>query len=127
MAKKDLQKEIRNREGLIISEGTLKIDDLLAVAHDILAEYKIQPTKLKKDIFSVFRGKGQEMPENLGLQMPLFWDEIEIRPSKQEDAQWLWHDEVFDKFNDIAPKGYYFGSSDGDGACIGFFKAEGDE
>jgi hypothetical protein len=127
MAKKDLQKEIRKGEGMIISEGTLKTDDLLAVAHDLLTEYKIQPAKLKKEIFSLFRGKGQEMPENLGLQMPLFWDEIELRPKKVHDASYIWSEDVFNKFNEIAPKGYYFGSSEGDGACIGFFKAEEEE
>ena len=33
-------------------------------------------------------------------------------------------DTLFTVLNGIAPEGYYFGSSDGDGACFGFFEAE---
>jgi len=50
-----------------------------------------------------------------------FYSRITIPENKQEEAGYIW-EEVFDYFNNICPANYFFGATDGDGACFGFFK-----
>jgi hypothetical protein len=121
MAKKDLQKLIRKHEGLILSDGTLKTESLLATAYDCIVDFNMREGELLKDI-----AKAINLKDGLvRAQTADYHGHLSI--TDEEEASYLWNEDVFNKFNELAPKGYYFGSSDGDGACIGFFKAEGDE
>lgn len=103
MSVKDLQKNIWRKGGLVISEGTLRVEDLLDAAYSVMVDYNLR-TPLKQEIRGLFFN-GELMEERLG------------------DAEYIWNEDVFDYMNDIAPSGYYFGSHEGDGACIGFFQA----
>jgi hypothetical protein len=40
---------------------------------------------------------------------------------------YLVYERVFDALNNVSPQGFYFGASEGDGACFGFWKAEEEE
>lgn len=118
MSIKDLQKDIRKEEGYILSDGTLNLTHLLPKAYDLMLSYNLQ-TNLKKEIESVFTA--------LPTFHNQYYGETEIIEDKMEDAVYLWNEDIFNYFNNISPNGYYFGSSEGDGACLGWFKYEENE
>jgi hypothetical protein len=45
------------------------------------------------------------------------------------DSEWQYDilSDLFDRLNDFAPEGYYFGAHEGDGACFGYWQVEEDE
>jgi hypothetical protein len=122
MSIKDLQKVIKQEEGYILSDGTLNLTHLLPKAYDLILTYNMR-TNLKQEIESVFVNTDKVTEEKL---LPTFanqyYDHVEIPEDKQEDASYLWNNDIFNYFNNISPTGYYFGSQEGDGACIGWFK-----
>ena len=117
MSKKELQKYIRNREGLILSEGTLREEDLLATVYDFLQSWGIRFNK--KDILDLF-----EYESEYNLSNQVYWDKARLKPNIEDYDAWETFHEFSDFLNEIAPSGYYFGSHPGDGACIGFFRDE---
>lgn len=124
MSIKDLQKDIRKGQGYILSDGTLNLLHLLPKAYDLMLEYNMRTT-LKDEIENVFTNTDEEEIEKC---LPTFhnqyYSHIEIPDNKQEDASYLWNEDIFNYFNNISPSGYYFGSSEGDGTCIGWFEYE---
>lgn len=128
MSKKDLQRDIRNSGGFILSDGTLDVSDLLAKSYDLMIAYNLRPNiygyTQEKSIF-------QEIVETLNatkLSIPrltteVYYNRAKVSKDKEEQAYMLWED-ITDYFQEIAPSGYYFGASEGDGACIGWFKFE---
>lgn len=120
MSKRDLQKDVRKEGGYILSDGTCNMKHLLPKAHDLILEYKIQSSDLLTLIRKCF---SCTRPYWLWCDM---WTETyhgRIELKEDADANEVWN-EVCDFFNSLAPAGYYFGSSEGDGACIGWFKYE---
>jgi len=118
MSKKELQKYIRNREGLILSEGTLRPEDLLSTVYDFLQSWGIRFNK--KDILDLFELDKQTD----SLSEAVYWNKARLKPNIEEIDAWETFHEFFDFLNELAPAGYYFGSHPGDGACIGFFRDE---
>jgi len=118
MGKKELQKLIRQREGLILSEGTLRVEDLLASVYDFLDSARIRFNK--KDILDLFEFDDK----NLSLSEAIYWDKARLKANIEDIDAWETFYEFSDFLNEIAPNGYYFGSHPGDGACIGFFRDE---
>jgi hypothetical protein len=116
MGKKELQREIRKQEGYILSDGTCNLQHLLPKAYDLMENYGLR-TSLKQGIREVFN---HEQPTFYNQ----YYGKIELKEDKKETANYLWNEDIYNYFNDICPAGYYFGSSEGDGACIGFFKFE---
>lgn len=117
MSKKDLQRDICKKGGLILSDGTLNLEHLLPKAHDLLRDYNINPS-LRKEIRKLFVVRGWENGDDM-------WTHVyhgRVRIKDDEQASYLWNEDVYNYFNNIAPNGYYFGSLEGDGACIGWFK-----
>lgn len=106
---------IAKSEGFILSEDTLKISDLLQGAFRFLHQHELNGP-LMKDIMSLFQATFVLDVLCYGT----YHDELKLDSS--ESASYLWNEDVFNYFNEIAPEGYYFGSSEGDGACIGWFK-----
>lgn len=130
MSKKDLQKTIIDSEGLILSDYTLNLNHLLASAYDLIIQYNllgnpnshIQRHTIRQDILKCFKftdgfQKGEE------LFRKVYYGEAEVNEHSEYSPYYVWED-VTDYFNNIAPNGYYFGSSAGDGACIGWFQNE---
>jgi hypothetical protein len=115
MSIKDLQKDIRKHQGYILSNGTCNLQHLLPKAYDLIKGYNLR-TALPKDIEEVFTG------------VPSFIEQYHGRSVVRDDegASYVWNESVYNYFNDIAPKGYYFGASEGDGACLGWFKCDED-
>lgn len=128
MSIKNLQKNIRNEGGYILSDGTLNLTHLLPKAYDLITGYNMR-TKLKQEIEKVFTvtDRASDKIESLPTFYNQYYSYVEITENRQENASDLWNDDIYNYFNNISPKGYYFGSSEGDGACIGWFKYSEDE
>jgi allophanate hydrolase subunit 1 len=123
MSIKDLQKTIRQREGLILSTDTLNLIHLLPASYDLMVNYNMRTT-LKNDIESVFANTDKDEEEKeLPTYTNQYYSRIEIPEEKAEEANYIL-EEVFNYFENISPNGYYFGNTEGDGACFGFFKCE---
>lgn len=118
MNKVDFQKHVRKNEGYILSDGTLNLEHLLSKAYDFIVLYNLE-TELKEDILECFEYDGEV---NGDLFLKQYYDEARL--NEDYNATVLWNEDVYMYFNEIAPDGYYFGSSDGDGALIGWFKYE---
>lgn len=116
MSKKDFQQWVKKNEGYILSDGTLNLTHLLAKAHDFIVNFRIK-TPLKKEIASLFKGIENESC----ILNKVYHSETHILEEKMEEANAIWNEDVFYFLNEIAPNGYSFGSSDGDGALIGWF------
>jgi len=125
--KKDLQELIIKKEGLIFSEGTLNLTHLLSAVYDLIVEFNLD-SNLEKDIEKVFTNTDPEDDEkNLPTYHNQYYGYIEIPKDKEEEASYIFNEDIFDLFNDIAPEGFYFGNLEGDGACFGWFVVEDEE
>lgn len=147
MSIKQLQYDIKSHGGYILSDGTLNLQHLLPKAYDLIKAYEIRQGNAKslaKQILEVFEvteryplhhEAGVESildPKKPGLFNAQYWSWVKLKEgSNAEEAHsfgwtqsWLWNECVFELFNRFSPRGYYFGSSEGDGACIGWFKYE---
>ena len=117
--KKDLQELIIKKEGLIFSEGTLNLTHLLAAAYDLIVEFNLD-SNLEKDIEKVFTNDEKNLPTYHNQ----YYGYIEIPKDKEEEASYIFNEDIFNLFNDVAPEGFYFGNIEGDGACFGWFVIE---
>jgi len=121
MSIKHLQNDIRKGEGYIFSDGTLNLQHLLPKAYDLIKDYNLQSKQAKsilQDIKEVFNHKDPSFINQYYSKIKL-----DVKNSEQmENASYIWHEDIFNFFNNIAPNKYYFGSTEGDGACIGWFK-----
>lgn len=81
-----------------ISWGTMLEEDIIEKIEDFLEEF--DPGKYATAMCS---------REDLDLQDP------------EDQAYYCW-EVLFDLMNDIAPEGSYFGASEGDGSCFGFWE-----
>lgn len=91
----------------VVSDGTLKPEDLIPKFLNALKHDETAHAKFLKD-----------NPEILEIQS---WDDVD------DETKSMLVDELTDALNDIAPDGYFFGASDGDGACFGFWAVDPDE
>lgn len=91
----------------VVSDGTLKPEDLIPKFLNALKHDETAHSKFLKD-----------NPEILEIQS---WDDVD------DETKSMLVDELTDALNDIAPDGYFFGASDGDGACFGFWAVDPDE
>lgn len=113
---------IKSNEGFILSDGTLNLTHLLSKAHDLIVAYNMNDS-LQIDIIDLF---DLDCPLEKGetLYSKQYHGEAKIYEDSEQDANEIWNDDVYNYFNEISPNGYSFGSFDGDGACIGWFKVE---
>ena len=98
---------ILQEEGMILSHDTLRNSDLLnAIYHKVIEPFDLWPS---------FRNE---------LEQLLEYPEEELNnpePFSIGDEASCIIDEAFDYLIDISPEGYYFGTSEGDGAEFGFY------
>lgn len=128
MSIKNLQKDIKKAEGYILSDGTCNLTHILPKCYDLIVAYNLR-TDIKTEITKVFVNTlATTSKEKL---LPTFenqyYSRIEIPDNKQEESGYIFNELIFNYFNNISPKGFYFGSSEGDGACFGWFKIEENE
>ncbi len=103
-----------------ISHGTLRPEDLLSTFISKLeslmlinGEYFSSPLNFsERDRLSNLIGEGQDCFSE---------DGNEIEPEKEEDAQYLINESLFDALDCFAPSFCYFGTHPGDGSDFGFW------
>lgn len=119
MSKAQLQSDIRKLEGLIFSEGTLDTKYLLCRAYDFLKHYKIHDRGLKKKIAKCVGLP----PDCFTATHAYYYNQLNPKKYNQEVADELWEEACY-LLDSLSPAGYSFGSHEGDGSCIGWFKYE---
>lgn len=95
-------------KGMVVSEGTMGVNALIRKYLAVLETYA--PDNYKAYIEANPELKDREM-----------WMALDV-----EDKSYI-VDELADELNKIAPEGYYFGASEGDGACYGFWEVNPNE
>lgn len=83
----------------VYSEGTLRLEDIVIAVEFLAGE-----------------------SADLDVVIQAFW----ASKKGSEERAWCYED-ICGELDDIAPEGCYWGGSEGDPACIGFWKAEDDE
>lgn len=135
LSKESLQTEITNTNGaFIFSDGTLNLQHLLSKAYDLLVAYNLQDAKhgigdLKTSILECFKPlfdttMEQALERDNSLFACQYHGRCELLEYRHGDIALSPHDvweAAFSYFESLAPEGYYFGSQEGDGACIGWF------
>ena len=102
-------------EFILVSEGTLRIDELIINITQTLIEF----------------GDSEVIDEVIMYLNEFPNEALEI--SSMPDKYWLttdayWEFEKLLQFvEDVTPEGWYYSSSEGDGALFGFWKENGDE
>jgi hypothetical protein len=119
MAYEQLVKDIKRFDGKIFSEATLRLGDLLTSAYDLMKDYQLDDDaskELMQDIRDIF---GHDDPTSLNDYYHNLRD-IDSDEDLRYQASELW-ERVSDHFEALSPEGFYFGTSEGDGACFGWF------
>jgi hypothetical protein len=96
----------------IVSTGTLRLEDLLPKywqTAEQLAQLADRPALINPGTLA-------------GLQKLVGEDSRESDWNDEEACQLL--EDLTDTLQDVAPVGFYFGTSEGDGACFGFWLGE---
>lgn len=103
-----IEKHCAEFGGYVVSEGTLRPQDLIPKYLDALRE--LAPAAYQQ---CMMPGCGFPMVPSYALEdeSAEWWD---------NDAHYVM-EQLSDALSEYAPEGYYFGANEGDGACIGFF------
>ena len=131
-----LAEAIKKQDGYILSVDTLRVEDLLVKFMDFLDVWGLKDSKAKEfrvDLPLMFE-PGDRAEDNftmsearsLGYNFCKVYNKIKLKPECEEEASYYWNEDIFNYLNNIAPNNYYFGSSEGDGSCIGFFSYLGE-
>lgn len=119
MSIRDFQKAVRQNGFYEFSHGNLNYEYLLAKAYDFINGWNIKKgKKLTREIADVL---GLDSKHSSAIDA-YYYGWLEMKD--EERASWLWNEDIFNLFNDISPKGYYFSSHEGDGSLFGWFKEE---
>lgn len=126
MSVEKFQEAVKKHEGYILSDGTLNYEHLLAKAYDCIVGWEIE-SDIPKEIIELFAFEKDYAPEDgddISLRELVYFGHAELKEDSQslESASWIWNETLYNFFDEMSPDGYYFGGSEGDGACIGWFK-----
>lgn len=99
---------IEDLKGMVVSEGTMGVNALIRKYLDVLETYA-------PDNYKAYIEANPELKDR-GV-----WMALDV-----QDKSYI-VDELADELDKIAPEGYYFGASEGDGACYGFWSVDPDE
>ncbi len=94
-----------------ISNGTMRPYDVASkILHFLQTEHP--------DVFNEFMNTHPDMKKAYEMddENHPYWN--------SEDCTYDLNDDLWDKMNDVAPEGEYFGAHPGDGASYGFWKSE---
>jgi hypothetical protein len=116
--------DIKRQGGSVVSDGTLRSEDLLPKLCDAL--YSLGKKQLAKDLYK----EGQVALDTIKRLEDASWrnelsdEDCALYQTAWDTISWIINEDLFDALNENAPKGYYFSSHEGDGACFGFWKEE---
>jgi len=106
------------RENVItgrITHGTFRTQDLVEAYMEVLQEHA-------PDVYS---NMADEFAEAFGAYPCAFEDDSVVWYTDWVSS-WL-NDDIFDAMCEIAPPGFYFGATEGDGSDIGYWRCPDDE
>jgi len=118
--------------GMVLSDGTLKDQDLINSCLTFLGTVakKCQIVRkvvyINKEVYVLNVDEhGAYLTEDKVLSPNLKAQGVPISEAftSQELAWWIFNEDMFDLLNEIAPVGCRFGAHEGDGACFGFWSA----
>lgn len=104
------------REAIIVSEGTLRLEDLVPAFIRALEE-RLDEADAQGHNTAHMRRYIREIEERIET-IPDYYE--------TDDANWDLAG-LYDTLNDCAPEGMYFGAHEGDGALYGFWPIEEDD
>lgn len=102
-------------DGLIISSDTVRESDLLFRFANSLLDFSDDE---KHEEIATEALKVLEQYGDFGY----IYYCAEMLEETKDRVWWLVYEGLCNALISIAPKGFYFGCSEGDGACVGFFK-----
>ena len=118
-------KNILQENGNIVSDGVLDLEVLLTKFHDYILINDLDRSILK-EIENLYEINDIHFSVSGLLNTSRYFGKAYFKEGLNN-----YSDEVIEVFenvenylNSLSPKGYYFGSSEGDGACIGYFQME---
>lgn len=108
----ELKKIIKESVGILkeeqsISHGTMRPHDVSTAILDFLKQNH-------PDVYEEFANAHPNMINALGDEQNQYWG--------SEECNYDLNDDLWDKMNNVAPEGEYFGSHPGDGSDYGFWK-----
>lgn len=102
-----------------VSWGTMRDEDLIPAFMEVLDH--CWPSKAKR-----FRAQNKAIFRWLDAGAPSFSYTSKAGQSFAESLSNFVNEDLFDALNQCAPRGHYFGSSEGDGSDYGFWSDRGD-
>ncbi len=109
--RRDFQAEIVECGEFVVSEGSLRTEDLL---HNCVAVMRMFRSELPEVDFAEW------ILEGMGYYRSEFPETFE---NELEDLAHLYLNEVvYECLESLAPKGFYFGAHPGNGALVGFWR-----
>ena len=110
--------------GAVISEATLRSEDLLRSFYDFIKEHK-EETELDEDRWD----KLEKEIEPIFSRMISsgFCGSMEFADEDRETTSYLINEDIFDILVEMSPKNTCFGANEGDGACFGFWSTPEEE
>lgn len=110
---------VKDEGGYIFSTGTHNYNDLLSSAHELFLRFDID-TKYVKKIENLFEF---DTESDYTLSDAVYYNKIKLSEFESEEVAEFWNETLFNYFNEVSPEGYYFGTSEGDGSCYGWFES----
>lgn len=125
MSRSDLARRIVNNKHLIFAHKPLPVEDLLAKAHDLILDYKLRDAKellsAIRSCFGLPASVNRRLELNLSVALSRGLVGLSLDPAWREYATWLWEHKASAFLHELAPAGYYFGLSDTNPSCMGWF------
>jgi hypothetical protein len=112
-----------------VSWGTMQPRDLVPSFMDVLSDYhKDEYDTILVDLDNLAKDIGFESYENV---LELTREDPFTGPTykfwQSEIMSYILNEDIWDAMNEIAPHGYHFGSSEGDGSDYGYWKFDDED
>ena len=104
-------------ECVVISSGTLRLEDLIPAFVDALTE-RMERASFEAGADAPFKVQRMSLTDDHLGQIERRMEDAGYYDSEQADWDLEW---LFDNLDSYAAEGHHFGASEGDGACFGFW------
>ena len=119
----NFQNLVKNEHNYTLSNGTFSMTHLLSRIYDFLTTYNIN-TKYSEEIKRKIEKCFSCVDGDIEINFPLFRKQhyglIKIKKYQRYNSRKVFDEAVF-YLNEIAPEGYYFGATEENGSCFGFY------
>ena len=118
-------KNILKENGNIVSDGVLNLEVLLTRFHDYILTNNLDKSMLK-EIENLYEINDIHFSVSGLLDTSRYFGKAYFKEGLDNHSYEVIevYENVENYLDSLSPKGYYFGSQEGDGACIGYFSVE---